>query len=271
MSQDNLRKLVGMICATAEAVGGQITPQAAALIASDLSGHSMEAIGLALAEVRRTARGRVTAGDILDAIAKRDGRPAADEAWSVALKSLDESATVVISSEILQAIWIAQAVIDSGDMIAARRTFIVAYDRLLAEARELGRPADWTVSLGTDRNARAQAIEAAASAGRLTQQKATQYLEHARGDSGVPPAGLALAGLITQRGADETLEDVRDKTKRKLAAIREMLTSGSEERRAREIQAEREARKALAERIDMALGIGDGVMPDGKVVEKQKN
>lgn len=263
MSQDNLRKLVGMICATAEAVGGQITPQAAALIASDLSGHSMDAISLALAEVRRTARGRVTSVDILNAIAKRDGRLEADEAWSVALNSLDESATVVISSEILQAIGIAQAVIDSGDMIAARRTFIVAYDRLLAESRDMGRPADWTVSLGTDRSARAQAIEAAASSGRLTQQKATQYLEHARGDSGVSPAGLALVGLITQRGADETPEDVRDKTKRKLADIRELLTRGRDERKARERQAEREARKALSDRIDRVLGIGDGVSADG--------
>lgn len=265
--QNEMRQLIGMICATAEAVGGQITPAAAALIASDLTGYSMDVIGLALAEVRRTARGRVTAGDILGAITRRDGRPAADEAWSIALKSLDESATVVISSEILQAVGIAQAVIDSGDMIAARRTFIVAYDRLLGEARDAGRPAAWTVSLGTDRSARALAIESAARIGRITQQKAAQYLQHAHGNEKPTPEGIALIGLITSNRPGETKEQMEARTRANLAVIREKLTRGRGERLDAERKAEREVRKVLSDRADRILGIGDGVMPDGRVVE----
>lgn len=100
------------------------------------------------------------------AIAKRcvlcDGRPSADEAWSIALASRDESATVVWTDEISQAFATCSKVFP--DEVGARMAFKDTYSRLVTGVRGCGMPARWSVSLGWDMRKRdavlAQAVTA---------------------------------------------------------------------------------------------------------------
>lgn len=231
LSNQEVGKVIQMICATAEAVGAQITPAAAALIAGDLSRYDMQAVGLALAEVRRTARGRFSAGDVLAALARRDGRPHGDEAWAIALSALDERITVALNDEIRMALAAARPVIDAGDMIAARRSFLMAYERLVADARESAVPAQWEISLGSDKSGRALGIQEAVRLGRLQQERAALYLEQ-HVETPVSADGNAIAGLIT--GKIDAVPTERNRER--LAELRQSVLQAQADREQREQQ-----------------------------------
>jgi hypothetical protein len=81
--------------------------------------------------------------DVVERLNAEDGRPSPDEAWAVAVQALDETATVVWCQEITAAWGIALPVINTGDQVAARRTFLDAYTRLLSEARRLLAPVQY--------------------------------------------------------------------------------------------------------------------------------
>lgn len=102
-------------------------------------------------------------------IAKRcklmDGRPTADEAWAIAVRAKDESESVVWTDEASQAFGFVKALM--SDAIAARRAFIDAYNRLVADARAEGRQTRWTASYGWDLRKREAVISAAQVAGYL--------------------------------------------------------------------------------------------------------
>ena len=247
--------VIQMLCATAEAIGTQITPAAAALMANDLSGHTMEQIGLALAEVRRTARGRLVVGDVLRALASTDGRPARDEAWAIALAASDEDDTVVMTNEIQLALSAARPVLDAGDKVGARMAFMSAYDRFVDEARRDAEPVNWLVSLGYDASRRDAALQRAVQLKRLPVEKASLYLSHEIAER--PTAdGLAIAGLIT---GNTPKGKVSDNVRQKLADLRASIGKNSEADRAKARDLERQERAALNARADKALGIGDGI------------
>lgn len=248
LKPEDIRKLTGMLCATAESIGSQITPSAAALIASDLQGYDLEAIGLALAEVRRTARGRLLPGEILGALARRDGRPHADEAWAIALNSVDESVTVLMTEEIGLALTAARPVIDIGDMVAARRSFLMAYERLVQEARDKARPAKWDISLGSDRSGRVLAIQEATRLGRLTKQEAALHLEH-HAEHPVTPDGHAIAGLLTGKPGKKPTEKIRER----FAELRQSIIDHRAQREEQEHQDKLAERAAFERRRDEHL------------------
>lgn len=257
ITNEQLPDLMRMLAGTAEAIGGQLTPTAAAVMAGDLRQYDMQAVSLALAEVRRSARGRFALSDVLRILSARDGRPAADEAWSIALVSLDESATVVTNQEIQAALEIARPVIEADDKIGGRRTFIAAYERLVDECRSQAKRCEWNVSLGSDVSGRTVAIEGAARLGRLSQHDAGHYLERIGGSvQPITADGQAIAGLITgtvPRG--KVSANVREK----LAELRNIIAKTSDEDRAKAREIERRERAKLNARADQALGIGDGV------------
>lgn len=95
-----------------------------------------------------------------------DGRPGPDEAW--ALIPRDEWTTVVWNDEIAQAWGLAKAVLDTGDKIGGRRTFIEAYTKIVAEARTASRAPKWTASMGHDLIGREDALLAAAAKGLIS-------------------------------------------------------------------------------------------------------
>lgn len=227
-------KVMQMICATAEAVGGQITPAAAALMANDLSGYTLADIGLALAEVRRTARGRLVVGDIIRVLDKTDGRPGKDEAWAIALSSSDEDETVVMTDEIQLAMAACRPVLEAGDKVGARMAFISAYERFIEEARRDGEPVNWRVSLGYNTSRRDAAIAQAVQLKRLSQEKASLFLGHEIAEKPTRD-GQAIAGLIT----GNTVAPATEKVRTHLQQIRESLEAGkktAEQQRAMDAQ-----------------------------------
>lgn len=175
------------------------------------------------AHVADPQRGRFvpTPADLIAQIegaASDDGRPGAEEAWSIAVRAEDEAATVVWTAEIAEAWGIAHPVAHAGDKIGARMAFREAYERLVEAARRERRQVAWSPSLGTDAAARDRAISEAVERGLLSAQayptlpapavsSLSQLLEGpSAAASGVPQA--VLERLAAQR--EELLRFQRD-------------------------------------------------------------
>jgi hypothetical protein len=95
----------------------------------------------------------------------------ADEAWTLALKSMDESETVVLTDEIMQARAIAWETYVSGDKTGARMAFRDAYERLIEGAEN----PTWFVSLGHDPGKRTEAVTKAVEQGLLPKETLKKY------------------------------------------------------------------------------------------------
>lgn len=238
LSCDQIAELAGALCATAEALGQTLTHTTAEVMAEDLAEHDIETIAAALQACRRELTGRLTLAAILQRIQAADGRPAANEAWAIALQSYDEADTVLLTPEIQQAAAAAAPIFDAGDDVGARMAFIAAYDRLVGAARQLAQPVAWTLSLGHDAERRVLAIESAQRLGRLPAPVAQQLLEQHH-LAPISNDGQAIAGLITG-DVVEASPDVRER----LDEIRQGLRARQREReeaRHQELQARRQA------------------------------
>ncbi|MCK5127673.1 MAG: hypothetical protein KAR42_15555 [candidate division Zixibacteria bacterium] len=78
-----------------------------------------------------------------------------DEAWALCPK--DEQSSAATCDEIMNALQVANELIWSGDLIAARRAFIDNYNRQVDEAKLEGRAPKWWASLGFDEHSRHKA------------------------------------------------------------------------------------------------------------------
>lgn len=96
-----------------------------------------------------------------------DGRPGPEEAWAIALRSVDEADTIVWTAECVEAWAAARVVFQTGDEVGARMAFREVYNREVDSARRAGIPVEWSASLGFDVERRNVAIQAAVEAGRL--------------------------------------------------------------------------------------------------------
>ena len=135
-----------------------------------------------------------------------------DEAWSIAILASDESNTVVWTNEIAKAWAQAEIVYRNGDKIGARRTFIEAYERLVNESMMHCRPLEVFVSLGENKEKRADAINHAVFTGLLTQERANHYLPK-------PENTFAMLECKTEQGASS-------KSMMHIASIKQMLKTG---------------------------------------------
>lgn len=139
LSSDQQAELAVAICATAEAMGQAISAGGAQLIAEDLSAYEPGVIIGALRACRREPAGRLSLGMVLKHIHAADSRPGKDEAWSIALAASDEHETVVLTTEIRQAMIASEPILEAGDKVGARMAFMSAYERLgLIEAQISG-------------------------------------------------------------------------------------------------------------------------------------
>jgi hypothetical protein len=203
MTAEQIAKLAQAICATAEILGQQVSPEAADLMAEDLSSYPAAIVAGALKACRRELTGRLTLAAILERVQRADGHPAPDEAWAIALSASDEARTVVMTQEIQQALCVASPVLDAGDKIGGRRTFLSAYERILAESRAASKPATWIASLGHDPQQRIAAIEEAGRMGRLSWHEVERIAGPVRLQLAPPSRdGLAIAGLLTGKPVD---------------------------------------------------------------------
>lgn len=248
LNDNEIDWLVEQLTATAELLGHEIKPNAAAMLAEDLSSYSKPVLKAALHRVRSEHTGRLTPKAILDRIDEAMGRPGANEAWAVAVNALDEHKTVVWTDEMAQAWEVARPIAKTGDLIGARMAFISAYERMVRTARELRLVPSVTVSLGHDKEGRALAVEKAVKLGYMPMDQATQYLPAPE-----PVAAFNVAGLLEGRveaGCNAPPEIVE-----RLAQLRVELLQ-SDARRAKEREAKRVAeandwaeRKARAQRM----------------------
>lgn len=114
----------------------------------------------------------------------------ADEAWAIALASMDEAETVAVTDEIMQARAVAWGIWDDGDAAGARMAFRSAYGRLLHDAP----PPRWRVSLGHDPARREDAVAKAVAQGLLPPSEMGKYFP-GQGEA------IALTKLLEQAEA----------------------------------------------------------------------
>lgn len=220
LSSDELAQLAAAIVATAETLGQTISAAAAEMMADDLAEFPPPLIASALRACRKELTGKLTLAAILQRVHGADGRPEPNEAWAIAMQSMDEAETVLITPEIQLAASVAAPLYRDRDKVGARMTFLATYERLVIAARLQGNPVQWGLSLGHSPDGRALAIEEAQRLGRLPAPVAQQLLAHHR----LKPTtsdGCAIAGLITgdvveaSPNVRENLDKIRKRLKRR--------------------------------------------------------
>lgn len=159
---------------TAELTGREFSEVAVRVMAQDLAAYPVPAVLEALARCRAEVSAPLTLAHVMARLT--DGRPGADEAWGIALDSLDERHTVITTPEIIEALAKARPVLDVGDEVGARMAFKEAYARIVAQARAEGRAVAWQASLGWDVDLRVAALREGVRAGRLAAPKAVAML-----------------------------------------------------------------------------------------------
>lgn len=192
-------------------------PVACAVFFRALAAHPLPDVFAAFdAHVADVDRGRFPPlpADILLQLSRHhanDGRPGAEEAWALALRSADEGETVVWTQECAAAMGICSSILTAGDEVGARMAFREAYGRMVAEERRACRPPQWMASLGHDVERRARAIADGAARGLLD---ASQYpaLPAPRGEAPLLLAGSSEVGIP-------------DSARAALLALRDWLTA----------------------------------------------
>lgn len=162
-----MRKLLEAIAVTAELMGREISPGAAAVMAKDLSAYPPEVVIQALVNLRRAPGARFALDAVIVQIERLqpDGRPGADEAWAMIPR--DEDASVVMTDEMAEAYGIALPLLEEGDQVAARMAFKDAYTRIVEQHKLADVKPKWFPSLGRNTEARERALADAVQKGRL--------------------------------------------------------------------------------------------------------
>ena len=195
----------------------QPNPQNTAIFFRALARYDLKTVTAGLdAHVCDPKHGRFvpTPADVIGQIEgfmAKDGRPEADEAWAIAVTSVDEDATVVWTEETAQAWAVAKSVMDMGDEVGARMAFKAAYSRFVEEARATRSRTQWAVSLGADKSRQAAALTSAVAQNRLGREM-------------LPAPELPNAGLLGLTTAQGCPADVRQK----LLELAESLRESSE-------------------------------------------
>lgn len=174
MRESDFDEFTSMLDAVCSLISrGNYAPNEAntALWFRSLQAHELAVVRAAFdAHVKDPVRGRFvpTPADVLAQIEVlvNDGRPGVEEAW--AMVPQHESDTAVWTTEMAEAYGVASPLIAAGDKVGARMAFKEVYTRAVTLAKAAGRPAEWTLSLGSDLQHRRRTLRAAVEAGRIT-------------------------------------------------------------------------------------------------------
>ncbi len=215
---------------------GKVLSQGAMMACIEaLEHYPLDVLLLAIKKHMQTARFAPAPKDIIDLLGVGMARVGADEAWAICDKA--ETETIVWTEEMIQARGIAADFIHDGDKIAARMAFKSAYERLCNEAVLLNKPVKWSVSIGTDKQATAEALRKAVEQGRITQERANNLLPG-------PMDGGLIAGLIT--GKVSELPDNNDNLKKRWKGLSLALAAGQAKMAEKDrLRKEEETRKRL--------------------------
>lgn len=189
MFKQDYDKFESIIGDVASMFGKTMSTTQTAMYFRALAQYPLESMQLALdAHVCSAERGRFMPlpADLIAQLetARFDGRPMAEEAWSNAIKSLDENETIVWTEETAEA-WYscANELMLAGDKFNASRGFIGKYEELVLIARKQNKPIVWLVAQGYDKDKRDQVIREAYKAKKITQAQAVVLLPHHKADS----------------------------------------------------------------------------------------
>lgn len=208
-------QLVRLLVATAEVIGDEMRPAAAALMVEDLAVYPMPALQASLTACRRELKGRLSLASILERI--DDGHPSPNQAWALAAPAADERNTVVWTGE-MQAAWsVALPLVEAGDMIGARMAFLEAYAKAVKDARSEQRPAAYSYSLGFDASGRDSVLRQAVERGQLRHEPVAQHLRIAA------PEAAPFNPVALLSGKVEPAPGVSPDIKRRMEELREAL------------------------------------------------
>lgn len=145
-----------------------------------------------------------------------DGRPSDEEAWAQSFPCISESETVVWTEEMRDAFFECRPLLEAFDNVGARMAFKSAYARLVADARNCGRPAKWVVSLGFDKDKQRVVLKKAEVAGYLPAPVVAGLLPNntkVEDDLGECPEGLRrvkeLMAVLEKKRSDDVVEHQR--------------------------------------------------------------
>ncbi len=139
-----------------------------------LKDHTCQDVEKAFNRHIKTSKFFPAPSEIIENIPKSKftGHIGSDEAWSIAIKSMDETNTVICNEQILKAREIAMDVYNSGDKTGARMAFRDAYNRIIVEADQ----PKWFVSLGHNKEMREGEVLKAYENGIISHSKAQGWL-----------------------------------------------------------------------------------------------
>lgn len=183
-----------------------------------------------------TAKHPPTPADVVQIIDERTGPqwPEANEAWAIALASMDEDASIVWCAEIAQARWAAMPIMQEGDEVGARMAFLESYRGLVERAKREHRHIEWIASPGHNAEGRA-ALQQAVDRGQIEHSRVERYLPNPEPDSGF------VAGLLAA-----TVEADPETCLNNLRSLKAALIEDDPEEPTQERLAERERRRQAA-------------------------
>lgn len=206
MSEDDFDVFAELLDAAYSLHGKTLAPTAKAMFFRALAQYPMAVVRQGIdAAIKDPVHGRYAPkpADIIAQISGNDGRPEADEAWSMSLSALSERDTVVWTAEMQQAFEIARPVLNAGDKIGARMAFKDAYARLLSQARSAGTSAKWIASIGWDKDSAETVLREAQRVGRLPAPTVAALLPPPIDDE--KPTAKQLQGLAEVKAFAATL------------------------------------------------------------------
>jgi len=181
MNENETKEFFALLDQACEALGKPVKSMGAKVMFLELlGGYGFKNLrGAVMAHLNDPERGRFppAPADLKAQIEKaleNDGRPTADEAFSIAIQLQDESATVVTNEEISQAWAVARDIMP--DRVGARMAFRSAYERLVSEARSGARPVKWFPSIGHDVQGRDGVLQEGLRKGLLTHEHVQNLL-----------------------------------------------------------------------------------------------
>ncbi|KAA0020744.1 hypothetical protein F0A16_02850 [Salinicola corii] len=236
LTRQDAEGLLETVYATAELLGTEIRPATATMMIKDLRPYERAEIEQALGRCRSELTGRLTLAAVLERMPSAQQHLSPNEAWSVALQSMDEMDTIIWTQEAAAAMGVARPIMESGDKVGARMAFIAAYEREVGKAKAEGRQPEYTVSLGESKERRQETIQNGIKQGLLPATK----VEHL---------------LPAPHGFDEDAGQTEEEKERSREAIRHMRNllnddSAEKQREAREYFERMEKRRQ--ELIDQA-------------------
>lgn len=193
-------RVLEAIAVAAEMTGTELSKAALRGMELELEAYPEPDVLAALGRCRRELKHRLTLADIIERIDKRDGRPAADEAWAKALAGMDENTTVVLNNEICEAMATARPIFQAGDEVGARMAFRATYERIVQANREAKVSVHWWASLGHDEQKREAAVQEGIQRGQLGHEAARLVLPPPEASKPNPEIAAKLKALALSLG-----------------------------------------------------------------------